>query len=62
MYECIANDVLLVSKILLTYEEALRPKNLKISHASQIFDIQSSDFGLITTVWDGRSKTAINSP
>ena len=32
----LANDVLLVSKILLGYEEALRPKKLEISHASQI--------------------------
>ena len=30
------NDVLLVSKILLSYEEALWSKKLEISHASQI--------------------------
>ena len=30
------NDVLLVSKILLGYKEALWPKNLEVSHASQI--------------------------
>jgi hypothetical protein len=29
------NDVLLVSKILLGYEEALWPKKLEISHASK---------------------------
>ena len=32
----LANDVLLVSKILLGYEKALWPKKLEISHASQI--------------------------
>ena len=32
----LANDVLLVSKILLGYEEALGSKKLEISHASQI--------------------------
>ena len=32
----LANDVLLVSKILLRYEEALRPRTLEISHVSQI--------------------------
>jgi hypothetical protein len=32
----VSNDVLLVSKILLNYEEALWPKQLEISHASQI--------------------------
>jgi hypothetical protein len=32
----LANDVLLVCKILLGYEEALWPKKLEISHASQI--------------------------
>ena len=31
-----ANDVLFVVKILLGYEEALWPKKLEISHASQI--------------------------
>ena len=31
-----ANDVLLVSEILLGYDEALWPKKLEISHASQI--------------------------
>ena len=31
-----ANDVLLLSKILSGYEEALWPKKLEISHASQI--------------------------
>ena len=31
-----SNDVLLVSKILLGYEEALWPKKLEISHASKI--------------------------
>jgi hypothetical protein len=30
------NDILLVSKMLLGYEEALWPKELKISHGSQI--------------------------
>ena len=34
--EVLANDVLLVSKILLGYEEALWPNKLEISHASQI--------------------------
>ena len=48
----LANGVLLVSKILLVYEEALWPKMLKICHASQIL---TNDFGsflsyLITTV------------
>ena len=32
----LANDVLLVSKLLLGYEEALWLKKLEISHASQI--------------------------
>ena len=32
----LVNDVLLVSKILLGYEEALWPKKLEISHANQI--------------------------
>ena len=31
----LANDVLLVSKILLGNEEALRPKKLEMSHASR---------------------------
>ena len=35
------NDVLLVSKILLGYEEALWPKKLEISHASQILTSKS---------------------
>ena len=34
--EMLANDVLLVPKILLGYEEALWPKKLEISHTSQI--------------------------
>ena len=34
--ELLENDVLLVSKILLGYEEVLWPKKLDISHASQI--------------------------
>ena len=34
--EWLANDVLLVSEIFLGYEEALWPKKLEISHASQI--------------------------
>ena len=34
--EKLANDVLLVSKIILGYEEALWPKKLEISCASQI--------------------------
>jgi hypothetical protein len=34
--EYLANDVVLLSKILLSYEEALWPKKLEISHASQI--------------------------
>ena len=50
----LANAVLLVSKILLGYEEALWPIKLEIIHASQIHK-RSSDFGsflsyLITTV------------
>ena len=36
MNELLANDALLVSKILLGYEEALWAKKLVISHASQI--------------------------
>jgi hypothetical protein len=32
----LANDVLLVAKILLGYGEAVWPKKLEISHASQI--------------------------
>jgi hypothetical protein len=32
----LANDVLLVSKIILGYDEALWPKELEISHASQM--------------------------
>ena len=35
MQEKLENDVLLLSKILLGYEEALWPKRLEISHASQ---------------------------
>jgi len=38
----VANDVLLVSKILLSYkEEALWPKQLEISYASQILTNES---------------------
>ena len=36
----LANDVLLVSKILLDYEEALWPEKLEICHASQILTNQ----------------------
>ena len=36
MNSSLANDALLVSKIFLGYEEALWPKQLEISHASQI--------------------------
>ena len=36
MNESLANDVLLVYKILSGYEEALGPKKLEISHANQI--------------------------
>ena len=36
MNEFLANDVLLVYKILSGYEEALGPKKLEISHANQI--------------------------
>ena len=41
----LANDILLVSRILFGYEEALWPKKLEISHASQYFDKRSSAFG-----------------
>ena len=34
--EYLANDILLVSDIILGYEKALWPKQLEISHASQI--------------------------
>ena len=34
--ELLESDVLLVSKIFLGYEEALWPKKLELSHASQI--------------------------
>ena len=34
--ELLANDVLLVSKTLLGYEQAIWPKNMEIRHASQI--------------------------
>ena len=34
--ELLANEVLLISKILLGYEKTLRPKILEIIHASQI--------------------------
>ena len=40
----LANDVSLVSKILLGYEEALWPKKLEISGQSN-FDTRASDFG-----------------
>ena len=36
MNSYLANDVLLLSKIFLDYEEALWSKKLEISHASQI--------------------------
>ena len=48
--ELLANDVLLVSKIFLGYEEALWPKKLEISHAIQIFDTRASDFDSILVI------------
>ena len=36
MNKSVANDILLVSKTFLGYEEALWPKKLDVSHASQI--------------------------
>ena len=44
MNSYLASDVLLDSKVLLGYEEALWPKKLEITHASQNFVKRSSDF------------------
>ena len=46
MNKWVANDVLLVSKTFLGYEEALWPKKLDVSHASQILIIDLQIFFL----------------
>ena len=45
MNSYLANDVLLVSKLLLGYEEALWSKKLDLSHASQILTQRLLGFG-----------------
>ena len=49
----IANDVLLVSKILLGYEEALEPRKIGDKSCQSNFDKRSSDFGsfLVNITW-----------
>ena len=45
MNSYLANDVLLVSKIVLGYEEALWPKKIEEKSCQSNFDTRASDFG-----------------